>query len=80
VVEQNVDRVVDGVGSGTLGIALVSARADEDRVDGAVEGIAEGIGFGGEQSRRIQTGMSHHYYTVVVAGAVVSVIVASIWR
>jgi len=79
-VEAAVDRVVEGVGGGTLGAALLSRKFDDDAVDGTVEGIARGVRLGGEKSQRIQTGMSHDYYTLAVAGTVVVVIVAAIWR
>jgi hypothetical protein len=79
-VEAAVDRLVDGVGVGTLGTALVSRKLDDDGVDATVEGIASGIRSGGDRSRRIQTGMSHDYYKLAVAGSVVVVIVAALWR
>ncbi|MFV1961151.1 MAG: NADH-quinone oxidoreductase subunit L [Acidimicrobiia bacterium] len=79
-VETAVDRLVDGAGGGTLGTAAVSRKFDDDAVDATVEGIASGIRIGGDKSRRIQTGMSHDYYAMAVAGTVVVVIVAAIWR
>ncbi len=79
-VETAVDWIAMGVGSRTLLTATVSQKIDDDGVDAAVEGIAEGFRFGGEQSQRTQTGMSHHYYTMLVAGSVVVLIVAAIWR
>lgn len=79
-VEKLIDTLARGVGGGTLRTAAASREADEAGVDGAVEGLAGAIGYGGEQSRRTQTGMSHHYYTLMVAGGVVAVIVAAIWR
>ncbi len=42
--------------------------------------VAAAIGFGGTQSRRLQTGMSHHYYTQIALGTVVAVLVVAIWR
>lgn len=78
--EVMVDSIVDGVGGGTLATAALSRKVDDDGVDGAVEGIADGIRFGGEQARRAQTGMSHHYYTLLAAGSVIVVIVTAIWR
>ena len=79
-VETAVDRLVDAVGRGTVGTALISRKFDDDAVDATVEGIAGGIRLGGEKIRRIQTGMSHDYYTLAVAGSVVAVIVAAISR
>jgi hypothetical protein len=79
-VEVVIDRMVDDVGGGTLESAIASRKFDDEAVDGAVEGIAAGIQIGGEKSRQIQTGMSHDYYKLLVAGSVVAVIVAAIWR
>jgi NADH:ubiquinone oxidoreductase subunit 5 (subunit L)/multisubunit Na+/H+ antiporter MnhA subunit len=79
-VEVVIDRLVDDVGGGTLESAIASRKFDDEAVDGAVEGIAAGIQIGGEKSRQIQTGMSHDYYKLLVAGSVVAVIVAAIWR
>lgn len=78
-VERAVDRVVETVGAGTLGAAALSQQADDSGVDAAVEGIAVGVGLSGEQARRSQTGMSHHYYTLLVIGFVLVVAVA-MWR
>ncbi|MPZ29361.1 MAG: NADH-quinone oxidoreductase subunit L, partial [Micromonosporaceae bacterium] len=64
-VESAVDRLVHLIGGGTLRTADLSGRVDDGRVDGAVEGIVGGIGFAGEQSRRPQTGMTHHYYALL---------------
>ncbi len=79
-----VEPVVDGfvrlVAGGTLASAEVSRTIDDEGVDGAVEGVAEGIGVAGARSRRLQTGMSHHYYTMLVIGTVVAMIVAALWR
>lgn len=80
-VEQVIDAiVVDGLGGGTLHTAGVSRRADDAGVDRAVEGLAHGFGRAGTSSRRLQSGMSHHYYTILAIGTVVVVAVAAIWR
>lgn len=78
-VERAVDRVVEAVGAGALGAAALSQQADDSGVDAAVEGIAVGVGLSGEQASRSQTGMSHHYYTLLVIGFVLVVAVA-MWR
>ncbi|MBK5268808.1 MAG: NADH-quinone oxidoreductase subunit L [Acidimicrobiia bacterium] len=80
LVEILVDRVVDGVGGGTILTATGSQKFDDDAVDATVEAIGAGIRFGGDQTRRSQTGMAHHYYTLLVGGSVVLFIVAAIWR
>ncbi len=79
-VEPAVDGFVRLVAGGTLASAEVSRTIDDEGVDGAVEGVAEGIGVAGARSRRLQTGMSHHYYTMLVIGTVVAMIVAALWR
>ena len=48
------------------------------RVDRAVENLAGGAGVAGRQSRRLQGGMSHHYYVIVAVGLVVVVAVAAL--
>ena len=79
-VEPVVDGVVHLIAGGTLRTAVGSRHADDGGVDAAVEGVALGIGIVGERSRRIQTGMSHHYYTMLVIGAGVIVIATAVWR
>lgn len=80
LVEVIVDRAVDGVGGGTIITAQASEKFDDGVVDVTVEAIGAGIRFSGDQSRRSQTGMAHHYYTLLVGGSVVLFIVAAIWR
>ncbi|MEX1126692.1 MAG: proton-conducting transporter membrane subunit [Acidimicrobiia bacterium] len=76
-----IDSVAMAFGGGTLRTAEASREVDETGVDGVlVEGLAAAIAYGGEQSRRTQTGMSHHYYTVIVIGGLVAIILALIWR
>ncbi len=80
VVEPVVDGFVRMVAGGTVASAEVSRRVDDDGVDAAVEGVAEGVGVAGARSRRLQSGMSHHYYTMLVIGTVVAIVVAALWR
>lgn len=80
-VERMIDTLAMAFGGGTLRTAEASREVDETGVDGVlVEGLAATITYGGAQSRRTQTGMSHHYYTVIVIGGVVAMILALIWR
>ncbi|GBD85918.1 NADH-quinone oxidoreductase subunit L [bacterium BMS3Abin02] len=78
------ERVIDGVvhvtAGGVLRTADTSRLVDDDAVDGTVEGIALGIGIAGEKSRKLQTGMSYHYYTILVIGAALIVFVTVLWR
>jgi NADH:ubiquinone oxidoreductase subunit 5 (subunit L)/multisubunit Na+/H+ antiporter MnhA subunit len=69
---------IDGAVHAVAGMALRAARgsraSDERAVDAAVEGIGREVGVVGRQSRRVQTGLAHHYYVIAAAG--VGIIVA----
>ncbi len=80
VVDRAIDATVWGIAVGTLRGAEVSRLVDDRGVDASVEGVASGIGVAGKQSRRTQTGMSYHYYTMMMIGLVVVIAVASFWR
>ncbi|GMQ98659.1 MAG: hypothetical protein BMS9Abin17_1181 [Acidimicrobiia bacterium] len=80
VIDRSIDAVVWGVGTGTLRGAEISRLADDRGVDAGVEGLAAGIGNAGEQSRRTQTGMSYHYYTMMMIGLAVAIAIAALWR
>ena len=76
--ERSFDGAVRAVSASTLWAATASRRADEQGVDRAVESLAGGAGVAGRQSRRLQGGMSHHYYVIVAVGLVVVVAVAAL--
>ncbi|MBI4259245.1 MAG: NADH-quinone oxidoreductase subunit L [Actinobacteria bacterium] len=78
-VEWSVDGLVRAVAGGALRLAGRSRVTDERAVDGAVEGLADGVGVAGRGSRRLQTGLAHQYYLIVAVGVVVAVLVA-VWR
>ncbi len=80
VVDRSIDAIVWGIGTGTIRGAEISRLADDRGVDVAVEGLASGIGIAGTQSRRTQSGMSYHYYTMMMVGLVVAIAVAAFWR
>jgi NADH-quinone oxidoreductase subunit L len=84
VLKRFVDRAIDatvwGIAAGTIRGADISRLVDDRGVDASVEGLASGIGVAGEKSRRTQTGMSYHYYTMMMIGLVVVIAVASFWR
>jgi NADH-quinone oxidoreductase subunit L len=69
--EISIDALVDGIAGGTLMLATGSRAADDHGVDRGVEGVALGIGRTGSVLRRMQTGLSHHYYVIVAIGIVV---------
>ncbi|MGI8758952.1 MAG: NADH-quinone oxidoreductase subunit 5 family protein [Acidimicrobiales bacterium] len=76
--ERSVDGAVRAVSGGVLRAATVSRRADERGVDRAVEDLARGTGMAGHRSRRLQSGLAHHYYVIVAIGLVAVVAVAAL--
>ncbi|MDQ3353730.1 MAG: NADH-quinone oxidoreductase subunit L [Actinomycetota bacterium] len=76
--ERGVDGLVHGVAGMTLRGATVSRLADERAVDRAVEELARGTSLAGHQSRRLQTGMSHHYYVMIALGLGAVVVIATL--
>lgn len=75
-----VDGTVRAIAAGTLLTADVSRKADERGVDGTVEGTGRAVGRAGHESRRLQTGMSHEYLQLIVAGLAVALIVLVLSR
>jgi NADH-quinone oxidoreductase subunit L len=67
-VETLIDAAVTAVASVTDSAAGASRRSDDAGVDRAVEDLARFTGTVGAQSRKVQTGQSHHYFAIVVAG------------
>ncbi len=63
-----VDAGVRGAAAFTDWLAEVSSRFGELAVDRLPEGLSRLVGLSGEQSRRLQTGLAHHYYTLIVVG------------
>ena len=78
--ERGIEGAVWGVADATLASADLSRAADDQGVDAAVEGVARGVGVGGAWSRRLQTGMAHHYYVVVAVGIAAAVALTVFWR
>ncbi len=60
---------VDGVGRKTLSVAASQRWVEERGVDAAVDGVAQLVGAGGRQSRRLQSGRLHEYLRDTVVGA-----------
>lgn len=73
------DRVIDALprGVAALGsrLALIGARFGERLADGLPEGTARLIGFGAEDTRALQSGLSHHYYALVAIGVAVLTVI-----
>lgn len=63
-----VDAGVRGAAAFTDWLAEISSRFGELAVDRIPEGLSRLVGLFGEQSRRLQTGLAHHYYTLIVVG------------
>lgn len=78
-VDLTVDRVVIATALATFAAATASWRADDGIVDRSAEGTARALGVAGHQSRRLQTGLSHHYYVIGAVGvaAIAAVLVAA---
>ena len=68
--ELSLDAIVNGIGSATLVMASGSRTVDDRGVDRAAEEVAAAFGSGGRLLRRLQTGLTHHYYVIVAAGLV----------
>jgi NADH:ubiquinone oxidoreductase subunit 5 (subunit L)/multisubunit Na+/H+ antiporter MnhA subunit len=66
--ERGIEGVVRGLTGATVSTARASRALDDDAVDGAVERTARAVGWAGGRSRRLQTGMAHHYYIALAAG------------
>lgn len=73
------DAVIDGavrrVGAGGLFTARVAYRGLDRLADGLPEGANRWLALSGDDSRRFQTGLSHHYLAFMAAGAVVLAII-----
>ena len=78
--ELSVDGAVRAVAAATMGTARLSRVTDDRGVDGAVEGVASGVGAAGRRTRRLQTGLTHHYYLVVAVGLAAGALAAAWWR
>ncbi len=66
------DRIVDGgvrlTAAVGRGLAWLGQRPGEALFDGVPESASRLVAWGGAQARRLQTGLAHHYYRLVVAG------------
>lgn len=77
-------RVVDaGVrGAARVGgaMAVLSDRVVERGIDGAVELVGRTVDRAAREVRRLQTGLVHHQYVVIVVGLVVAIAAAALGR
>ena len=74
-VEFSIDGVVGATAAATMFTAAASRRADDAGVDGAVEATGRGVGLAGHQSRRLQTGLTHHYFVIAAIGLVLIAVI-----
>ncbi|MDN3722105.1 hypothetical protein QW131_30270 [Roseibium salinum] len=72
--ERIVDRCVGLLAAATGEICRAGDGIGEFLTDGLPEGTAQLVGLGGEDARRLQSGLSHHYYTLMAAGTLVTVL------
>lgn len=81
-IERGTDLVVEASAVAVVLSARASRIADDAGIDALVERVARGIGIAGLHSRRIQSGMAHHYYLGLAAGSLMILAVASwpLWR
>ncbi len=76
----SIDRIVGAIASSSVAAARISRAADDHGVDAAVEGTARGLGRAGLESRRLQTGLSHHYFVLGAVGLVAIAAILAIGR
>jgi NADH-quinone oxidoreductase subunit L len=79
--ERTFDRALPRAGAAAAAtLARGSARAGEGAIDGMAERIAAAVGVTGRGSRRLQTGLSHHYYLFIAVGLAIVAATAALWR
>ena len=76
--EWTIDGAVQAVAETTVRLAVGSRVTDEAAIDAAVEGGARGVGVAGHASRRLQTGLAHHYYVILAVGVAVTVAILAL--
>ncbi|MHB8960671.1 MAG: NADH-quinone oxidoreductase subunit 5 family protein [Candidatus Limnocylindrales bacterium] len=77
-IDLSIDGVVTAAATGGVAAARFSRRADDSVVDRSVEGAGRAVGEAGHQSRRLQTGLTHHYYVIGAVGvAAIAVLLAA---
>ena len=80
--ERAADGIIQASALGAIVVARISRIADDAGIDALVERLARAIGLVGLRSRRLQSGMAHHYYVVFAAGSLMAIAAASwpVWR
>jgi NADH:ubiquinone oxidoreductase subunit 5 (subunit L)/multisubunit Na+/H+ antiporter MnhA subunit len=77
--EAAADALPRSVATTGLWLADLGGRTGEWLADGLAEGSARLVAVGGVDTRRLQTGLSHHYYALIAVGLVVLFILALWW-
>ena len=78
--ERGLDWIISTIAHSTQWAAGASSGIDDHGIDAGVERIAQGVGALGEDSRQLQTGLTHQYYTILAVGIVVILVVVSLSR
>ncbi|HSH47195.1 MAG TPA: proton-conducting transporter membrane subunit [Halomonas sp.] len=68
------DAAVWRVAAATRALARLSDAPGETLTDGLPEGAARLTGRGGAHARRLQTGLSHHYYAIFAVGTALAIL------
>ena len=76
--EHWLDWTVAAISRSTQWVAGTSSGIDDRGIDAGVENIARGVGIVGADSRRLQTGLTHQYYTMLAVGVIVIIAVAAL--
>lgn len=76
--ERGIDWMVSGIARLTRWTADASGSVDDRGIDASVEALAREIGTLGEESRGLQSGMTHQYYVMLSVGAVIVLIIAAV--
>ncbi len=74
------DAAVWQVARAARALARLSGDRGERLSDALPEGAARMTGQGGTDARRVQTGLSHHYYAIFTAGAALAILMLIFWR
>ncbi|TDL78097.1 NADH-quinone oxidoreductase subunit L [Palleronia sediminis] len=69
-----IDAAVWRIAEATRGLARLGGGHGEALADGLPEGTARIAGQGGADARRLQTGLSHHYYAMFVIGTALAIL------
>lgn len=70
-----VDRGVTATADATAWFARVGGRVGEMLSNGIPLGSARLVAIGGTDARRLQTGLSHHYYALMAGGALITILI-----